>query len=57
MNPSRVIARSAQGAAAAVAEANEYRCLRGHVLRSQWRPFNDLRTHVTKADTIIYRAR
>src|SRR5216683_2160920 len=37
-------------------QADEYRCPQGHVLRSQWRPFKTLRTHVTKADTIIYRS-
>jgi len=38
------------------AQADEYRCPQGHALRSQWRPFKNLRTHVTKADTIIYRS-
>ena len=38
-------------------QADEYRCPQGHVLRSQWRVFNNLRTHITKANTIIYRAR
>jgi transposase len=37
-------------------QADEYRCPEGRVLRSQWRPFKNLRTHVTKADTIIYRS-
>ena len=37
-------------------KADEYRCPQGHVLRRQWRAFKNLRTHVTKADTIIYRA-
>ena len=37
-------------------QADEYRCPQGHVLRSQWRPFKNLRTHITKADTIIYRS-
>jgi transposase len=36
--------------------ANEYRCPAGKVLRSNWRPFKEPRTHVTKADTIIYRS-
>ncbi|MBA3505272.1 MAG: transposase [Betaproteobacteria bacterium] len=36
--------------------ANEYHCPQGHVLRSQWRAFKNLRTHVTQADTIIYRS-
>lgn len=38
------------------AQADEYRCPQGHVLRSQWRAFKNLRSHVTKADTIIYRS-
>ena len=38
------------------AQADEYRCPQGHVLRSQWRAFKHLRTHITKADTIIYRS-
>jgi hypothetical protein len=37
-------------------QADEYRCPQGHVLRSQWRAFKHLRTHITKADTIIYRS-
>jgi transposase len=37
-------------------QADEYRCPQGHALRSQWRAFKNLRTHVTKADTIIYRS-
>jgi transposase len=37
-------------------QADEYRCPQGHPLRSQWRAFKKLRTHVTKADTIIYRS-
>jgi len=37
-------------------QADEYRCPQGHVLRSQWRPFKNLRTHITKANTIIYRS-
>ncbi|MGA7179793.1 MAG: IS1182 family transposase [Thiobacillaceae bacterium] len=37
--------------------ANEYRCPQGHALRSNWRPFKNVRTHITKADTIIYRSR
>ncbi len=36
--------------------ADEYRCPAGKVLRSNWRPFKNLRTHITKADTIIYRS-
>ena len=38
-------------------QADEYRCPQGHALRRQWRAFKDLRTHITRADTIIYRAR
>jgi transposase len=38
-------------------QADEYRCPQGHPLRSQWRAFQNPRTHVTKADTIIYRSR
>jgi hypothetical protein len=37
-------------------QANEYRCPEDHALRSQWRAFKSPRTHVTKADTIIYRS-
>ncbi len=37
-------------------QADEYRCPQRHVLRNQWRAFKNLRTHVTKADTIIYRS-
>ena len=37
-------------------QADEYRCPQGHPLRSQWRAFQHPRTHVTKADTIIYRS-
>jgi hypothetical protein len=36
--------------------ADEYHCPQGHVLRSQWRAFKNLRTHVTKAGIIIYRS-
>lgn len=38
-------------------QADEYRCPQGHPLRSEWRPFSKPRTHVTKADTIVYRSR
>jgi transposase len=38
-------------------QRDEYRCPQGHVLRSEWRPFATARTHITKADTIIYRSR
>jgi transposase len=37
-------------------QADEYRCPQGRALRSQWRAFTNQRTHVTKADTIIYRS-
>jgi transposase len=37
-------------------DADEYRCPQGHALRRQWRAFKSPRTHVTKADTIIYRS-
>jgi len=38
------------------AATDEYRCPQGHALRSNWRPFKNARTHITKADTIIYRS-
>jgi len=37
-------------------QAGEYRCPQGHALRSQWRAFKNPRSHLTKADTIIYRS-
>lgn len=37
-------------------DANEYRCPQGNALRSEWRAFKQPRTHVTKADTVIYRS-
>ena len=37
-------------------QADEYRCPQGRVLRRQWRPFKRIRSHITKADTIIYRS-
>jgi hypothetical protein len=37
-------------------QRDEYRCPQGRALRRQWRPFTSPRTHVTKADTIIYRS-
>jgi transposase len=37
-------------------QADEYRCPQGNVLRSQRRASKILRTHITKAGTIIYRA-
>jgi hypothetical protein len=36
--------------------AEEYRCPQGHALRSERRVFKKVRSHITKADTIIYRA-
>ncbi len=38
-------------------EADEYRCPQGRPLRREWRSFRSPRTHITKADTIIYRSR
>jgi transposase len=38
-------------------QREEYRCPQGHALRSEWRPFTKPRTHITKADTIVYRSR
>lgn len=37
--------------------ADEYRCPQGHVLRREWRVFKNRRSHITKADTVIYRSR
>lgn len=37
-------------------QANEYRCPAGKALRSTWRRFKNSRTHITKADTIVYRS-
>jgi hypothetical protein len=37
-------------------QANEYRCPQGQPLRSEWRAFKRHRTHITKANTIIYHA-
>jgi hypothetical protein len=37
-------------------QADEYRCPQGKPLRKQRRAFKNLRTHITKAGTIIYRA-
>lgn len=37
-------------------QANEYRCPAGKALRSNWRPFKNSRTHITKADTIVFRS-
>ena len=36
--------------------ADEYRCPGGKPLRREWRAFKHERTHITKADTIIYRS-
>jgi hypothetical protein len=38
-------------------QRNEYRCPQGYALRTDWRPFKILRTHITKEDSIIYRSR
>ena len=38
-------------------DAQGYRCSAGHALRSEWRAFKNQRSHVTKADTIIFRSR
>jgi transposase len=38
------------------AQADEYRCPQGRSLRRERRPFSKPRTHITKADTIIYRS-
>jgi transposase len=37
-------------------QRNEYRCPQGRALLSDRRPFKNSRTHVTKADTVIYRS-
>lgn len=37
-------------------EADEYRCPAGNALRREWRAFKNPRTHITKADTIVYRS-
>jgi transposase len=37
-------------------QANEYRCPRGEPLRSEWRAFKTPRSHITMADTVIYRS-
>jgi len=37
-------------------EHDEYRCPAGNALRREWRPFKNPRTHITKADTIVYRS-
>jgi transposase len=38
-------------------ERDEYRCPQGRALRREWRAFLRPRTHVTKADSVIYRSR
>jgi hypothetical protein len=38
-------------------ERDEYRCPQDHPLRREWRAFAKPRTHITKADSVIYRAR
>src|SRR6267154_1382540 len=37
--------------------ADEYRCPEGRPLRREWRAYSNPRTHITKAETIIYRSR
>jgi hypothetical protein len=37
--------------------ADEYRCPLGRALRREWRAYSNPRTHITKAETIIYRTR
>jgi transposase len=39
------------------AQRNEYRCPQGYALRCDWRVFTNPRTHITKADTIVYKSR
>ena len=36
---------------------DEYRCPQGYALRREWRVFSMPRSHITKADTVIYRSR
>lgn len=38
-------------------ETEQYHCPAGNVLRSEWRAFKNERSHVTKANTIIFRSR
>ena len=38
-------------------QRDEYRCPQGYALRREWRAFSNPRTHITKADTIVYRSR
>jgi transposase len=37
-------------------DADEYRCPAGKALRCEWRSFTKPRTHITKAETVIYRS-
>ena len=37
-------------------QADEYRCPQGQPLRKEWRIFKRPRTHITKANTVIYHA-
>jgi hypothetical protein len=37
-------------------DRNEYGCVEGKILRSEWRQFKNPRSRITKADTMIYRA-
>jgi hypothetical protein len=37
-------------------QGDEYCCPQGHVPRREWRAFTNPRSHVTNADTIIYRS-
>jgi len=39
-----------------IEEAGEYRCPLGKALRREWRAYRKPRTHITKADTVIYRS-
>jgi transposase len=38
-------------------QRNEYRCPQGYALRCDWRVFTNPRTHITQADTIVYKSR
>jgi transposase len=38
-------------------QRDEYRCPQNHPLRREWRAFTKPRTHITKADSVIYRSR
>jgi len=39
-----------------IGQSDEYRCPAGHALRKERRQFKEPRSHITKADTIIYRS-